>query len=175
MRIRPVWIGFAALVACGALPMMAQNTEISAVGGIGYAAGDRASGGGAAVGFAGFGATRAVSGVHGVQMDYLYASYRFRSLDNHFLTVSYVLQPLRAGTERRFRPFLNIGGGLRLERSSTGMFAPRQRSTGFSPVFGGGFSYDIGWSMFVAPQVRCYASPGVTLTVLPTVAVGWRF
>lgn len=166
----------ATLAALGAFASMAQRTEISAVGGIGYAAGDQGRGGGAAVGFAGFGAARAISGAHGIAMDYVHADYRSRTLDNNFLTLSYIRQPMRAGIENRLRPFVQIGAGLNFERTRTGgMFGGSKTDTDFALIFGGGFSYDIGWSMFVAPQVRCYATVGPTITVLPTVAVGWRF
>lgn len=169
-----MWVRFAALAACGVVAM-AQRTEISAVGGIGYAAGERARGGGSAVGFAGFGTARAVSGAHGITMDYLFADHRSRPVDNHFLTFGYIRQPARAGVENPFRPFFHAGAGFRFERSRSGMFGPANTATGFAVVFGAGFSYDIAWSMFVSPQIRCYATAGPLVTVLPTVAVGWRF
>lgn len=160
------------------IPALAQRADIAAVGGGGFAAGDDqdthgVTAVGATIGFP-------YSGRHRVQFDYLFNHpYTSGSENRHFMTGSYLIQA-RAG---RTRPFFQIGAGV-VVRTFQPFFvgAPEfarrielSGDTSFAVVLGGGATVDIARSLFIRPQLRLYGHVGPTLTVLPSVALGYRF
>ncbi len=149
-----------------ALPAVARQADLSIVGGGGSSAGDdQDTHGVSAVGLS-FGFP--YSGRHRIQFDYLFNNVHARGDENcHFATGSYVVQ----GTRGRTRPFIQIGAGVVRPTSSTYEWS----GTSFAVIFGGGATIGLWKSLFIRPQVRLYGHVGPTLTVLPSVAVGYRF
>jgi hypothetical protein len=157
-------------------PAFAQRADVSVIGGGGFAGGEEqdthgVSAAGATVGFP-------YSGRHRAQFDYLFNHPHTGGSENrHFITASYVIQ----GSKGRTRPFVQMGAGVVVQTFApffVGPFGRRIESssdTSFAVVFGGGATVDIGRSFFIRPQVRLYGHVGPTLTVLPSVAFGWRF
>ncbi len=101
-----------------------------------------------------------------LRADYLFNGVYPGGERRHFATLSWVWQA-RAG---RARPFFQAGGGV-VHRS------PQRYPPGASRavLLGGGVTVALGRSMYIRPQVRLYGHAGPTLTLLPGVAIGWRF
>jgi hypothetical protein len=85
-----------------------------------------------------------------ISFDYLYTG-------RHFLTASYVLQS-RVG---RARPFFEVGAGV--------------MNDSLAVLFGAGATVSLRERWFIRPHVRLYGHVGPTLTVLPSLAAGYRF
>ncbi|MGE5568067.1 MAG: hypothetical protein ACM3S5_03425 [Rhodospirillales bacterium] len=150
-----------------ALPAVAQQADLSIVGGGGFSAGDdQDTHGVSAVGLS-FGFP--YSGSHRIQLDYLFNNVHGAIEDRHFATASYVLQ----GARGRTRPFFQIGAGVVRRTFRAGPL--RANDTSFAAVFGGGATISVWESVFIRPQIRIYGHVGPTLTVLPAVSVGYRF
>ncbi|HPQ16946.1 MAG TPA: hypothetical protein PLP04_17060 [Bryobacteraceae bacterium] len=150
-----------------ALPAVAQQADLSIVGGGGFSVGENQDTHGiSAVGLS-FGYPYA--GNHRIQLDYLFNNVHGTMEDRHFATASYVLQSARGRT----RPFVQIGGGV-VRRTFRGR-PPRANDTGFAGVFGGGATISVWESLYIRPHIQVYAHGGPTLTVLPCVGVGYRF
>lgn len=98
-----------------------------------------------------------------LQADYMYHTARYRTAaeGRHFATMSWVRRA-RAG---RARPFFQAGAGV----------VHRSFDTSLAVLFAGGVTVDLGRSLFIRPEVRLYGHASPTLTLLPGVAVGWRF
>jgi hypothetical protein len=167
---------FIALIAL-VCPALAQRADVSVVGGGGFVGGEEqdrhgVSAVGATMGFP-------YSGRHRLQFDYLFNHVHVDdSASRHFVTGSYVIQ----GAAGRARPLFQIGAGIVRDSfrgyqvvgtNKTLWFAGTD--TSFAALFGGGATINLGKSLFVRPQVRLYAHAGPTLTILPSVALGYRF
>jgi len=163
------------------LPGLAQQADVSVVGGGGVSSGeDQDSFGITAVG-ASFGLP--YSSRHRVQFDYLFNNQHGGSAFNlpanrHFITASYVVQ----GKAGRTRPFFQAGAGIvqwnvegYRQVGTNKVLYLSESDTSFAAVFGGGATIDLGKSLFIRPQVRLYGNVGLTITVIPSVAFGWRF
>jgi hypothetical protein len=150
-----------------AFPAVAQQADLSIVGGGGLTAGDDQNTDAAAAVGVSFGFPYA--GRHRIQFDYLFTDINDNIENRHFVTGSYVMQANRGRT----RPFFQIGAGVvRRTYSSPFGFA---NETNFAGVFGGGATIYLQESLFLRPQVRVYAHVGPTLTVLPSIGLGYRF
>ncbi len=173
------WVVFALfMIACAAPPSRAQDLEISGLAGYGVTGGDDQD----AAGTAGFGASLLwpATSRHAFQFDYLFGDFKDRIFNRHFLTGSYVLQG-----RGRVSPMLQVGAGAvitsfdaRVVRVPPGAPRPAGISTtetDFTLLVGAGFTIDASPRLFLRPQVRLYAYAGPTVTLVPSLAVGWRF
>lgn len=150
-----------------ALPAVAQTADLSIVGGGGFSAGEEQDT--HAVSAVGLSFGYPYSGRHRIQFDYLFNNVHGSIENRHFATGSYVMQANRGRT----RPFFQIGAGV-VRRTFSTPFG-WANDTSFAAVFGGGATISMWESLFIRPQVRLYGHVGPTLTVLPSVAVGYRF
>ncbi len=150
-----------------AVPALAQTADLSVVGGGGFSAGEEQDT--HAVSAVGLSFGYPYSGRHRIQFDYLFNNVHGSIENRHFATGSYVMQ----GTRGRTRPFFQIGAGVVRRTFSTPL--GWANDTSFAAVFGGGATISVWESLFIRPQVRVYGHVGPTLTVLPSVAVGYRF
>ncbi len=119
------------------------------------------------------------AGKHAAGFDYLFADFRGGVFNRHFITISYVLHPIRG----RARPFFQFGPGIVVTRWNY-QFRGQPISgaeTEFAAVAGFGLTIDASPRIFVRPQVRTYwytadfPRRGTTVTFLPGVELGWRF
>lgn len=165
------------VVLAVALPMCLLGADFAVSGGGGGSFGDDQR----SVGVTAFGVSLGGPHVskHRVQFDYSIHNAHFSSIERRqFFTASYVIQAQTGKT----RPFFQAGGGIVHRRDEVQVFIPpdaittrTETDTSFAAVFGGGATIDIGKSFFIRPEVRVYGHVGPTLTVLPTISVGWRF
>jgi hypothetical protein len=160
------------------IPALAQRADVAVIGGGGIAGGEEqnthgVSAMGAAIGFP-------YAGRHRVQFDYLFNHPHTSGSENrHFITGSYLIQ----GQTGRARPFFQIGAGAVVQTYDVFFvgapgFSRRieaANDTSFAVVIGGGATVEMGRSFFIRPEVRVYGHVGPTLTVLPSVAFGYRF
>jgi hypothetical protein len=164
-----------------------QDCEVSGNGGLGLA--ERNSFGLQRVSSAGAAFGCSFLSRHKLQFDYTFGhiereteasgGYSPSIHNRHFFTASYVLQK-RQG---RYRPFLQIGGGVQYETNNDNQVVNRYLNSGartsVAGIVGGGLTIRLSSSVFVRPQIRAYpaAGPGhtVNVTALPSCALGWQF
>ncbi len=161
---------------CMAIPAFPQRTDVSAVAGGGFSIEEE--GGTSGIVAVGASAGFPYDGRHRLQFDYMFHEVLARTEQRHFLTGSYMIQK-KAG---RTRPFFQIGCGLairKLQVQAQGpggpIFVRDDWENALGVVLGGGATVDLGRSLFIRPQFRIHGHVGPTLTLLPSMAVGWRF